>query len=83
MLLQCANSDFCLYIVNSCDFTVHALKKKKMLNTNVQNMQSKWVHSVGLGLDLDLASTFSFQRFPLLLFFIHAFQGDKFTVHAL
>ena len=54
-----------------------------MLNTNVQNMQSKWVHSVGLGLDLDLASTFSFQRFPLFLFFIHAFQGDKFTVHAL
>ena len=29
VLLHCVNSDFCLYTVNSCDFIVHALKKKK------------------------------------------------------
>ena len=29
MRKQCVNNDFCLPTVNSCDFTVHALKKKK------------------------------------------------------
>ena len=51
MLLQCVNGDFCLYIVNSCDFTVHVRKKKKKkkqtnkqtLNAYAQNAQSKWV----------------------------------------
>ena len=43
------NNDFCLCTVNSCDFTVHALKKKKkkkkpkMLNVDADNAQSKWV----------------------------------------
>ena len=54
MLLQCVNGDFCLYIVNSCDFTVHVWKKKKKkktktktnkqtLNAYAQNAQSKWI----------------------------------------
>ena len=30
------NSNFCLYTVNSCDFTVHALKKEKKENHNVE-----------------------------------------------
>ena len=42
MLLQCVNNDFCLSTVNSCDFTVHALKKKKKtLSVDAQNAQSK------------------------------------------
>ena len=46
MLLQYVNGDFCLYIVNSCDFTIHVLKKKKKkqtLNAYAQNAQSKWI----------------------------------------
>ena len=28
-IFKCVNSDFCLCTVNSCDFTVHVLEKKK------------------------------------------------------
>ena len=54
------NNDFCLCTVNSCDFIVHALKKKKSWNWNAQNAQSKWVQSLGLDLAVAFAFTFFF-----------------------
>ena len=37
-IFKCVNSDFCLCTVNSCDFNVHALgKKKKNTETEMRN----------------------------------------------
>ena len=50
-VIACVNSDFCLYTVNSCDFTVYALKKKKKtitLKLKRAKRASKRVHIVVL-----------------------------------
>ena len=40
-VIACVNSDFCLYTVNSCDFTVYALKKKKNHNAEIETRKTR------------------------------------------
>ena len=52
------NSDFCLCTINSCDFTVHALKKKKK-KKRLKLKRTK--HAIQMGTMLLLVSYMAFK----------------------
>ena len=65
------NSDFCLCTVNSCDFIVHALKKKKKVETEMRKMHNPNGYKVWVWIWLLRL------RLPLFFFFFfptHAFR---------